>query len=349
MVNFGIIGTGMIARHHAKVISKMSGGKVVACCSRSQDSADAFGKEYGCRGYSELEAMLEHPGLDAVSICSPSGAHLEPALKAAESGKHAMIEKPLEITLSRCDRIIEAFKEKKLKLGVIFQSRFFDATSVIKDAIDAGRFGTLTLGDAYVKWYRNQDYYDKGGWKGTRKLDGGGALMNQSIHAIDVLQWFMGPVESVQAYTDTLGHTGIEVEDVGVAVLRFKNGALGVIEGTTAAFPGFLKRIEISGTQGTAILEEENLTHWKFAEEREEDGKIRERYMSATNHGGGAADPGAIGIGGHRKQFEDFARAIEQGQPLALDGSEARKSVEIILAVYRSAREGGRITLPLRE
>ena len=173
--------------------------------------------------------------------------------------------------------------------------------------------------------------------------------MNQSIHAIDVLQWYMGPVESLEAFTDTLGHMGIEVEDSAVAALRFNNGAVAVIEGTTAAFPGFLKRIEISGTRGTAILEEENLAHWEFAEEREEDKEIRKKYGAATEHGGGAADPGAIGIGGHLGQFEAFAEAIETGTSPSVDGAEARKSVEIILAIYKSAREGKRITLPLRE
>ncbi|MCP4400946.1 MAG: Gfo/Idh/MocA family oxidoreductase, partial [bacterium] len=238
-------------------------------------------------------------------------------------------------------------EKKNVKLTGIFPSRFHEVAQVVKKTLDKGRFGKLVLGDAYVKWYRSQEYYDKGGWHGTWKLDGGGALMNQSIHAIDLLQWFMGPVDSVSALTNTLGHERIEVEDVSVAALHFANGALGVIEGSTAVFPGFLKRIEISGTQGSAILEEENLKAWTFSEEKEEDKEILEKFEAKTETGGGAADPAAIGFHGHQRQFEDMIHAIETGNDPRVDGQEAKKAIEIILAIYQSAREGKRITLPL--
>lgn len=344
---FGIVGLGLIADFHAKAIRTMQKGELVACYSRTQDKADAFGQKYNCNGYSDMQGFLAHPGLEIVTVCTPSGFHLEPALESAEAGKHLIIEKPLEVTLERCDQVIEVCEKKNVKLAGIFPSRFHDVARVIKKTIDEGRFGKLILGDAYVKWYRSQEYYDKGGWHGTWKLDGGGALMNQSIHAIDLLQWFMGPVDSVSAFTDTLGHERIEVEDVSVAALHFANGALGVIEGSTAIFPGFLKRIEISGTQGSAILEEENLKAWTFSEEKEKDKEIWEKFEAKTETGGGAADPAAIGFHGHQRQFEDMIKAIEAGKNPLVDGYEARKAVEIILAIYRSAREGKKITLPL--
>jgi predicted dehydrogenase len=294
-----------------------------------------------------MQEFLAHFGLDIVTICTPSGFHLEPALEVAEARKHLIVEKPLEITLERCDKIIDACQKNNVKLAGIFQSRFSDVARVIKKTLDEGRFGKLVLGDAYVKWYRSQQYYDDGGWHGTLKFDGGGALMNQSIHAIDLLQWFMGPVGSVSAFTGTLGHERIEVEDVSVAALHFKSGAFGVIEGTTAIYPGFLKKIEICGTQGSAVLVEEDLKAWSFSEEREEDKEILEKFAAKTETGGGAADPAAISFQGHQRQFEDFVEALETGRKPLVNGPEARKAVEIILAIYQSAREGRRVTLPL--
>lgn len=344
---FGIIGLGLIADFHAKAIQAMEKGELVACYSRSQEKAEAFGKRHACNGYASMQEFLAHPGLEIVTICTPSGYHLEPALEAANAGKHLIIEKPLEITLERCDQIIEVCEQKNVKLAGVFQSRFSEVAGVLKNTLEEGRFGKLVLGDAYVKWYRSQEYYDKGGWHGTWKLDGGGALINQSIHAIDLLQWLMGPVDCVSAFTGTRGHERIEVEDVSVAALHFKNGALGVIEGSTAVFPGFLKRIEISGTHGSAILEEETLKAWTFSEERAEDREILEQFAAKPETGGGAADPGAITFQGHQRQFEDLVEALETGRPPRVDGREARKAVEIVLAIYRSAREGRKITLPL--
>lgn len=346
-MNFGIVGTGLIADFHAKAIGEIPGSTVIACMDRIPERAESFAKKYGCKGYADLDAFLAHPGLEIVNICTPSGSHMETAVAAAQAGKHLIVEKPIEITLERIDAIIEACEKNRVSLCGIFPSRYHEAAGLVKQAVEERRFGQITLGSAYVKWFRNQEYYDKGGWKGTRRFDGGGALMNQSIHAIDLLQWFMGPVESVMAYSATLGHERIEVEDTAVAALRFKNGALGVIEGSTAVYPGFLKRIEISGVSGSAILEEENLKTWSFAEERGGDAAIHERFAAKTASGGGAADPAAIGYHGHRKQFEEVIAAIKAGKKPLVDGREARKAVEIILAIYRSAETGREVELPL--
>ena len=343
----GIIGLGLIADFHARAIEEMTGGKLVACLSRDRKKASAFAEKYHCQGYVSLEDFLSHPGLDIVTICTPSGAHLEPAIQAAKAGKHLLIEKPLEITLKRCDQIIEACEANNVKCSGIFQSRFFPLSFIIKDAIIQGRFGQLVLCDAYVKWQRNQAYYENGGWHGTLRLDGGGALMNQSIHAIDLLVYFAGDVIEVSGYVDTIGHHRIEVEDNAVTTLKFKNGALGVVEGSTSVYPGFLKRIEISGTDGSVILEEESLKAWDFRKKIEEDTLIIQQYSSDNTSGGGVSDPGAISFQGHKKQFEDMVKAIDENRQPFIDGYEARKAVEIILAIYQSAYKKKAIHLPL--
>ena len=265
---------------------------------------------------------------------------MEPAVQAAQAGKHVLIEKPLEITTERCDAIIDACEKAGVKLGVTFQSRFHESSQLMKKAIDSGRFGTVTMGDAYVKWYRSQEYYDSGAWRGTWNLDGGGALMNQAIHSVDLLVWLMGDVAEISAMTATLTHERIEVEDVAVANLKFKSGALGVIEATTTAFPGSLKRIEISGSHGTAILEEEDIKMWQFAEQTAEDDEIRKRMEGRTDSGGGAADPSAINHHGHTMVFEEVIASINENRTPLVSGQEGRRSVEVIRAIYESAKTG---------
>lgn len=345
---FGIIGCGMISDFHAAAISELEHGQLVGVSSRSADNAKRLTDKYNVDSYSDYNELLKRGDLDIVCVCTPSGAHLEPAIAAAESGKHVVVEKPLEITLQRCDEIIQACDEADVQLCAIFNSRFTEGAELVKSTIASGRFGKLTLGDAYIKWYRSQEYYDSGGWRGTWDLDGGGALMNQSIHAIDLLQYFMGPVKSVQAFTDTLAHERIEVEDVAVAALRFENGALGVIEGTTAAYPGMFKKTEICGTKGTAILEEEDIVKWEFDPELPEDSEIREKFAQQTNTGGGASDPRAINHANHRRQLENLINGLENDASILVDGREGRKAVEIILAIYQSSREGRIVELPLQ-
>jgi predicted dehydrogenase len=338
----------MIARFHAAAIAEMKNCEVVAASDTVPAAAEAFGKAIGCDSYTDFRKMVKRDDIDIVTICTPSGAHAEAAIAAAKVGKHVIVEKPLEVTLARCDRVIDACKKAKVKLGVVFPSRFSDVAQLFKKTLDSGRLGKLALGDAYVKWFRTQKYYDSGGWRGTWKLDGGGALMNQSIHAIDLLQWLMGPIESVQAVTATVAHKRIEVEDVAVAALRFKSGALGTVEGTTAAFPGFLKKIEISGDGGTIALEEDNVSIWEFDKKRASDKKVMQKHGASADAGGGAADPSAISFEGHRRQFVDFVKAIETGREPFVNGPEGRKAVEVIVAIYKSAKTGKAVKLPLK-
>ena len=346
-LGFGIIGCGMISNFHARAIADTPGAKLVACYDKVPAAADRLASQTGCRAYHELPALLDDERVHVVTIGTPSGAHLEPAVAAAQAGKHVIVEKPLEITLQRCDRIIAACDEAGVVLSTIFPSRFHESAQLIKKAMDRGRFGRLTIGDAYVKWYRTQQYYDSGAWRGTWQLDGGGALMNQAIHSVDLLAWLMGPVVEITAQTATLAHERIEVEDVAMATLRFENGALGVIEATTAAYPGALKRVEIHGSAGSAILQEEDITTWEFAKPTPQDAKILERMRGRTKTGGGAADPAAIGHHGHAAQFRDVVKAIQRGGKPLIDGPEGRRSVEIILAIYKAAETGRAIRLPL--
>ncbi|QEG35362.1 Gfo/Idh/MocA family protein [Bythopirellula goksoeyrii] len=346
-LGIAIVGTGMISQFHSRAIAEVRGAKLVACCDRIAERAEAFASEVGCTAYSDLKKMLADPAVDAVSVATPSGAHMEPAVAAAKAGKHVIVEKPLEITLQRCDRIIDACEKSGVKLATIFPSRFHDSSVKMKRAVDEGRFGRLTLGDAYVKWFRTQEYYDSGAWRGTWKLDGGGALMNQAVHTVDLLTWLMGPVTEIQAQIATLAHERIEVEDVATATLKFANGALGVIEASTAVYPGYLKRIELHGDQGTAVLEEEDLKVWDFAKKTRADAAILKAMKESRSTGGGAADPSAIGHHGHAAQFRDFVSAIKEDRSPAVDGPEGRRSVEIVVGIYKAAKSGKTVKLPL--
>jgi UDP-N-acetyl-2-amino-2-deoxyglucuronate dehydrogenase len=346
-LGFGIIGCGLIARFHARAIAEVRGAKLVACYDRTPEKADAFAWAQGGRGYHDLGALLADPAVDVLTIATASGAHAEPAVAAAKAGKHVIVEKPLEITLKRCDQIISACEKAGVRMAAIFPSRFHDASQELKRAVEAQRFGRLTLGDAYVKWFRTQEYYDSGAWRGTWQLDGGGALMNQAIHSVDLLQWLMGDVAEIRACTATLAHKRIAVEDTAVASLRFANGALGVIEATTAAWPGYLKRIELHGSQGSAVIEEEDIVKWDFAAKDRRDAAIFRQMAAKKSGGGGAADPAAIGHQAHAKQFRDFVEAIQKNRPPLIDGREGRRAVEIILGIYKSAETGKTVTLPL--
>lgn len=347
MLGFAIVGCGMIARFHGRALAEVPGARLVALVSRKRESAKTLAETLGsdCATYTEVAPVLDRRDVDVVIVTTPSGAHLEPAVAAAQAGKHVVVEKPLEITLERCDRIIEACDRHGVKLCTIFPSRFGDANQALKAAVSAGRFGRLTLGETTCKWWRPQSYYDEGGWKGTRALDGGGALMNQAIHNVDLLSWMMGPVTHISGFTATLAHQRIEVEDTAVACLRFANGALGIIEATTSVHPGLPKTIAIHGDRGTVVVEQDDVLRWELTPELPEDRILKERFAQKIGASGGSSNPAAISHTGHARQLADFVRAIENGTPPAVDGREGRKAVEIILAIYRSAEAGKTIEL----
>ena len=345
---FAIIGAGVISEIHAMAIHSIENARLWGIYSINKNKSDAFAAKYNCISFDTSEEMLSRPEIDIVCICTPSGIHLDPAIKSIEAGKHCLIEKPLEVTLEKCDQIVNAAHKAGVKTGVIFPSRFYEAGRQLKKAMDEKRFGDLVLGDAYVKWNRSAEYYKSGKWRGTWEYDGGGALMNQGIHSLDLLQWYMGPVESVQAVAANIRHKDIQVEDTIVANLKFTSGALGTIECSTAVFPGALKRIEIMGTKGTAILEENNLTKWEFTQPTDEDQRIMQLMAGADISHGGVSDPADISFIGHKNQIEDMMRAVETGSNPLVDGREGRKSVEIVLAIYESARSEKTVRLKPR-
>jgi UDP-N-acetyl-2-amino-2-deoxyglucuronate dehydrogenase len=342
-MNFGIIGAGTIGHFHARAIRAMTGGTLHSVFTKRADAADAFAREHSIRGYSELGAFLADPALDIVTIATPSGAHLEPTLAALAAGKHVLCEKPLEITTDRIDHMMAAAREANKMLAAILNRRFHPAMEAIRQAMEAGRTGRLTSASAYIKWYRDQAYYDSAAWRGTWALDGGGALINQAIHTIDALLYLAGPVRCVQGSTACLAHERIEVEDIGLALLEFASGARGVIEASTCIWSkdGQPARIQICGTDGSIFLADETIELWDFREELPSDTGVRDNLMKRPAAGLGAKDPRAIDFTQHQRNFEEVVAAIQEGREPSTSAAQARQSVALVNAIYQSVRNGG--------
>jgi len=270
-------------------------------------------------------------------ILTPSGLHLEPALQAIRAGKHLLVEKPLEISLERVDAMLDAADAAGVNVECIFQARFTEGARALKAALEAGRFGRLCLCSAYIKWHRGAQYYK--GWKGTLNIDGGGAVINQSIHAVDLLQWLVGMPAEIFAWKTRRVHLGIEAEDTACATLRFPDGAMGSIEATTAAWPGWERRIEICGEFGSVALEDEKVVRWDFRDARPEDAEILAQAAKNTaSTGAGASN--IIGFEGHQRQIEQMVIALRNGAPMPIAGRAARNSVALVRALYDSAEQG---------
>jgi UDP-N-acetyl-2-amino-2-deoxyglucuronate dehydrogenase len=340
---FGIIGCGVISRTHADEIGKIKGASLVAVADVAEDCAKNIAKAYGVDWYSDYLELLKRDDIDIVNILTPSGLRAEIAIEAARHGKHVIAEKPIDVTFEKATDMIQACRGAGVKLAVISQHRFDTSTVGVKKVIEEGKMGRVVLGECAVNWYRTQDYYDSGAWRGTWAMDGGGALMNQSIHTIDLLQYLVGPVESVFAHTATLAHERIEVEDVAVATVKFKNGALGTIVGTTSAYPGLSSRLEVFGTTGSAVIEHDKLTHL-YLKSEEQDGAPSN--LAAKNLD--TPDPTTVFGYAHGLQIEDMMNAIREDREPLVNGEEGLKPLEIILAIYESARTGKEVTLPLK-
>ena len=336
-IGFAIVGTGTIAAFHARAIAGTPGAELRAVHNRNAAKARAFAAEYGGEAVDDLARLLARRDIDAVCVTVPSGAHGEVAIEALKAGKNVLCEKPLEITTERIDLMTEAARQSGRILAAVFQNRLGAGAQRLKKAIVEGRFGRLALCGAYVKWWRDPSYYSSSAWKGTKALDGGGALMNQAIHSIDLLQWLVGMPKRVGAQVGTIVHP-IEMEDTASAWLEFPSGALGAVEAATSCFPGSRMRIEVAGERGTATLEDDRIVKWEFAEALPDDDAARAGAQSVI--GGGAADPKAIGGEGHRLLVEDLVSAIRTGRAPLIDSREARNAVAIIQAIYRSAEAG---------
>lgn len=340
---FAIVGTGLISTTHCEQISAIEGAKVVAIYSRQKEKAKSLAEKAGADWYTDYQEMLKRKDVDIVSIITPSGTHADMAIEAARAGKHVIVEKPMDISLVKAQQMIDVCREHHVKLSVISQHRFDPSAVKIKADIDSGRFGKMVLGQTSVNWFRPQSYYDKSKWRGTLKMDGGGVLINQAIHTIDLFQYFMGEVESVYAHTAILAHEGIEVEDVAVATVKFKNGGLGTIVGTTAAYPGLSARLEIIGTNGTAVIENDQLIKHYLRDPNNEMEAIN--LAEVENPDGGdldhaSGDPAALDGTSHRLQFIDMINSIKEDREPLVNGEEGLKPLKIIFAIYHSARTG---------
>jgi len=347
-LRFGIVGCGVIGPVHAEAIASLPDAQLVSVVDLNPEKAQKLASQYGATPYTHLQHMLDSERVDVVIICTPSGLHGELACQVMRSGRHVIVEKPVEITREEIDEMLRVQQETGVKLAVISQHRFDPASRHVHDLVEEKAFGRLVLGNAIVPWWRSQEYYDSGDWRGTWKLDGGGVLMNQSIHSIDLLQWLMGPVKSVFGFTGTLAHR-METEDVAVAVLRFANGALGTIAATTSAYPGVTTRIEIFGDKGSAVIENDSLSYLHLARDDKESimayGVAPQERKKADDTGSTLQNPAALSAESHALQIANMIRAIrEDGTPL-VDGYAARHPVEIILSIYESARIHNEVTV----
>ncbi|MBA2363156.1 MAG: Gfo/Idh/MocA family oxidoreductase [Chloroflexia bacterium] len=354
-LRFGILGCGVIGPQHALVLQDLpESAELVAVADTVPGRAEQLAARYGCAHHSSLADLLARQDIDAVCVCTPSGMHAQHAMDAIRAGKHAVIEKPVDVQLGIIDALIAAQRATDRKVAVISQHRFDRATQIVHEAAHSGKFGRLTLGTAQVSWWRAQSYYDSGEWRGTWALDGGGALMNQSVHTLDLLQWIMGEVAEVCAYSGLLAHERMEVEDTAVATLRFASGALGLLEATTAAYPGLTARLKIHGERGSAVIDNDELFYFHSATAEQEGaaygasggGNQAAEVLGAESSSGGpsaASDPSSLGMT-HRDQIADFISAVREGGEPLVNVEEARKVVAVILAVYESARNGGRPT-----
>ncbi len=335
----GIVGAGGIGTIHADVLREVEGARLVAVAEPREEAGRKLASEHGAEWHPDMQILLDRRDVDVVILGTPSGMHPDQAVQAASAGKHVVTEKPLAITLEGADRMVKAARDAGVSLSCIFQNRFHRDALKLKRAVDAGLLGRPVMANAFVHWHRDQGYYDAaGGWRGTYRLDGGGALMNQSIHTIDLLQWVMGPVESLSAYTGTLAHE-IEAEDTASAALRFGSGALGCIQGMTSAHTNRPVRLEVLGDEGAATLEGSRLTVWEPSREEE---VLSAHDLEST------LDPveGEPWWKAHVMQMRLIFEALREGEEPPVPGHEARKPLEIVLAVYHSARTGERATFP---
>ncbi len=347
-LRFGIIGCGVIGPTHAEAIESLPDAQLIAVADPIANRAQKLADKYNVTPYSDIQAMLDNERLDVVTVCTPSGEHGKHACQVMRTGRHVIVEKPMEITRAAIDETLRVQQEMGVKLSVISQHRFDTATQQIHTLVQEQALGRLVLGNVLIPWWRSQAYYDSGAWRGTWKFDGGGVLMNQSIHSIDLLQWLMGSVKSLYAYTDTLVHR-METEDVGVAVLRFVNGAVGTIAATTGAYPGVTTRIELFGDKGSAIIENDQLSYLHLARNEQEQagdyGSSLKTVRKSVVDSSTAQNAAALSANSHALQIADMIRAIrENGTPL-VDGNTARQAVDVILGIYESVRTHKEIIL----
>ena len=343
---FGIVGTGVIAAWHADALALIPDARLVAVTDVAGGPAAAFAAAHGCPAEPDLAALLARRDVEVVCVCVPSGLHADVGARAAKAGKHLVVEKPIDVSLEAADRLIEAAQAAGVALTVISQHRFDAGLVELKRLLAGGALGQLVLGEASTKWYRSQAYYDSAAWRGTHAMDGG-SLMNQGIHYVDLLRWCMGPVAEVTAVCSIQAHQ-IEAEDTALAIVRFGSGAVGTILSSTAAFPGFPQRLEITGTEGTVIVQDGQIVRRAFGPGGDSAPPARSAAGDRAGPAGRSAagsDPAGLDVAGHAAQIADLLAAVEGGREPAVSGQSAREALEIVCAVYESSRTGRTVTL----
>ena len=337
-MHIGLVGAGNISGTHARAISGIPGAVVTAVFAPRRERATALAAQHGAAAYESLDGFLNHRPMDMVAIGSPSGLHGEHGIAAARRGLHVLVEKPIEISTARVDALIAAAEQAGVTLGVIFQDRVKPDIARLQAIVGEGALGKPILASARVKWYRPPEYYGDSKWRGTWALDGGGALMNQGVHTVDLLLWLAGPVRRVFARTAAQLHA-IEVEDTAVAVLEFASGAFGTLEAATSAYPGYARRLELTGSEGTLILDGDQLSAIDLkskasgtsaASDTSEASESKTRPVNASS-------PVVADVSAHRLVFEDFIHAVAERRPPLCDGAAGRASVAVIEAIYRSS------------
>ena len=349
-MRFAIVGCGVIGGAHAKSLESLADrAELVAVADTVPERAAAFATEYGVRALNSLEEVLAQPDIDVVTLATPSGLHGDEAIATLEAGKHVIIEKPLDVSVEMARKVLAAEAKSDKVAMVVSQLRYEPAITVVREAVTSGAFGKITSAATSMAWWRSQEYYDSGDWRGTWELDGGGALMNQGIHAIDLFRWLMGDPVEVYAWADRLAHERIEVEDTAVAVVRFANGAIGTIHGTTAAYPGVSRRIQIHGDKGSAIMDDGTLAYFHAAGSPyggSGEGNQADSVLPKENASDVAAASAALKPGSHSKQFADFLDAVAEGRPPLVTVTEGAKTLALICSIYESARTGASVKIP---
>ena len=338
-MHVGLIGAGNISDTHARAIREIPGAVVAAVVAPTRAHAEQLASRHGAAAYDSLDRFLDHRPLDLVVVGSPSGLHAEHGIAAAERGLHVLVEKPIDVTTARADALIDTAARAGVTLGVIFQDRLKADVRRMKALVDGGRLGQPILAAARVKWYRPPSYYEQSRWRGTRALDGGGALMNQGVHTVDLLQWLFGPARRVTAKAAAALHR-IEVEDTSVALVEFASGALGTLEAATSVYPGYSRRIELTGSNGTLILDGDDLVAIDLQDRRDDE---RPSLGSAATVS--AASPVVADVSAHVRVFQDFLDAVASRRAPCCDGPGGRRSVALVTAAYESARLGRAVEL----
>jgi len=348
-MKFAVVGAGVIGETHARLIRSLPGeAELVAVVDVDADRAAALSGKYGGEPMPELAKACARPDIDAVGICLPSGLHADAAITALEAGKHVIVEKPIDVTLAAADRLIDVEERTGLTVAVISQRRFQHAPAFVHQAVAEGRLGRIAAGIAESAFWRSQEYYDSGGWRGTVELDGGGALMNQGIHVVDLLLWMLGEPVEVQAYSDLLAHERIDVEDTVAATVRFRSGAIGSIVATTAAYPGRPVRLSVYGDRGSAVIEQDDLIAFDTADGEPAD---QARGARPVVDGEPAAEVSVSRsvADAHRDQYLDFIGAVRDGRAPSIGTLDARRALEVVLGIYESAQTGGPVQLTGRQ